>query len=95
MAKHVEIPKYDDDKSWEENSPSWMPSKDKEGTPAKPNILCKCGRMLGIGLHHVHPDGRVTASLFHSSADMPNGCDWHVFVKLKDWTGHEFKPEKE
>ena len=61
----------------------------------KPTIRCKCGKYCGIGLHHVHADGRVTASFYHrKDGDNPDGCDWHVFLKLLDYDQGEFLPNK-
>jgi len=54
---------------------------------------------MGIRLHHVHKDGTVTASFFHTKGPVkgsdPDGCEWHVFLKLKDWIGLEFPPGAE
>lgn len=69
----------------------------------KPLIRCKCGSLSGIALHHVHADGRVTASYYDSEADsfehggkkyshIP-GCGWHVFIKLDGYDLGEFPPE--
>lgn len=64
----------------------------------KPSIVCKCGKITGIGLHHVHADGVVTASYYHKRGDVypedPNGCEWHVFLKLIDYNLGEFPPNK-
>lgn len=65
--------------------------------PVKPTIVCNCGKMTGIGLHHVFKDGRVTASYYHWFDDLkpddPNqGCGWHVFLTLLDYDGPEFPP---
>jgi hypothetical protein len=49
-------------------SPSWIPTETSDGKPSKPIIRCQCGSLQGIGLHHVHADGRVTASFFHAAA---------------------------
>jgi hypothetical protein len=49
-----------------------------------------------IGLHHVHADGRVTASFIHDRpADA--GCGWHVFLFLEGYAeevGLDFPPER-
>jgi hypothetical protein len=73
------------------NSPGWIQTVDQAGNHLKPVIRCNCGMYLGIGLHHVHPDGRVTASFFHQKSDKdPNGCGWHVYIELQNWSGEEF-----
>ena len=90
-----EIPKGDFDSP----APCWIATvryDNKE--PCKPVIKCKCGHITGIGLHHVHADGTVTASFFHDSAPHPeigysgNGCGWHVFLKLLDYDLGDFPP---
>jgi len=64
----------------------------------KPSIICKCGVHCGINLHHVHSDGRVTASFYHKrTSEQPKthkGCGWHVFLKLLDYDKGDFPPEK-
>lgn len=97
----MRIPKGDYDKP--EIAPAWLPIQmrnDKdELVPAKPIIRCRCGQLMGIGLHHVHPDGRVTASFYHpetphvagSTANEP-GCGFHEFLELEGYDGPEFPP---
>jgi hypothetical protein len=64
----------------------------------KPVIRCNCGNFCGIGLHHVHPDGTVTASFYHKKGtnyaigESEEGCEWHVWLKLLDYDGGEFLP---
>lgn len=75
--------------------PGWFcPTQD--GRTLKPIIRCYCGTLTGIRLHHVHADGTVTASFHHKRGtnypEDPNGCDWHVFLKLKDYDQGEFLP---
>ena len=72
-------------------TPCWVSLVDRDGKELKPIIRCQCGTLCGIRNHYVHPDGKVTASFYHS-ADMPGGCGWHVFLMLADWTGSEFPP---
>ncbi len=79
--------------------PGWFPRIDRDGNTAKPLIRCNCGSVSGIGLHHVHADGTVTASFFHSEGtnaaigEDPDGCGWHVWLKLADWTGEDIGPD--
>ena len=89
------IPKGD----YDAPAPCWIATKRYDnGEPAKPLIKCQCGRVTGIGLHHVHADGRVTASFFHDKEPHPDigygggGCGWHVFLKLADYDQGEFPP---
>lgn len=91
---NIEIPKYDYTKGdFAEQAPCWVPiSEYGSGKILKPNIVCKCGVCVEIGLHHVHSDGTVTESFFHSKSEMPNGCDWHVYLKLLDYDLGDFPP---
>lgn len=87
--------------------PSWhrLRSKNEDGsyTTLKPLIRCKCGMMTGIALHHVHADGKVTASFYDNKEDSfthkgktykhEPGCGWHVFLKLDGYDQGEFLPE--
>jgi hypothetical protein len=83
------IPKGDFDSP----APCWIPLVEGDDhRPCKPAIKCKCGMVTGIGLHHVHPDGKVTASFYHDKPQ-PEACGWHVFLILDNWTG-QFFPEK-
>ena len=90
---NVEIPKGD----YDSPAPCWIPTQ-YDGKPSKPLIKCQCGKISGIGLHHVHADGTVTASFFHDSAPHPDigyaggGCGWHVFLKLKGYDCGDFPP---
>ncbi len=66
----VEIPKLaDDDIDDRPNAPGWFQpvqrQDDDSFKPLKPCIRCNCGMLCGIGLHHVHADGTVTASFYH------------------------------
>jgi hypothetical protein len=100
----VEIPKLsDDDIEHRPNAPGWFQpvqhQDDDSFRPLKPCIRCNCGMLCGIGLHHVHADGTVTASFYHKKGpagspdySSPDGCEWHVFLKLKDYSGGEFPP---
>ncbi len=93
----TEIPKG----NFDSPAPCWIPASryDNQG-PAKPLIKCNCGKVCGIGLHHVHADGTVTDSFFHANVSefMHNGkkyftdpgCDWHVWLKLLDYDCGEF-----
>lgn len=92
----IEIPKilnHDDGKDYAEGNPGWLQPV-KDGIKQKPIIRCNCGWYCGIGLHHVHSDGLVTASFFHTVQDDPGrGCGWHVHLKLLDYDGGEFLAE--
>jgi len=103
----IELPQYTDfsrdpsGKRWSEpNSPAWLQPEDTDGNKLKPLIRCNCGLWCGLGLHHVHADGTVTASFYHSSGtnyaigESPEGCGWHVFLKLQGWNGGEFLPNR-
>lgn len=71
----------------------------------KPLIRCVCGKWTGIGLHHVHADGLVTASFFDATSEqlqamgelgkrfVGGGCGWHVYIKLLNYDLGEFLPE--
>ena len=95
----IEIPKLEgDDIHQETNSPGWF-QPEQDGKLLKPVIRCNCGMLCGIGLHHVHADGTVTASFYHKKGPLgspdhssPDGCEWHVFLKLKDYNGGDFPP---
>lgn len=95
----TEIPKG----NYDAPAPCWIPCQRYDSDVfVKPAIKCQCGVICGIGLHHVHADGRVTASFFHSQAAEFShngktyrhapGCGWHVFLKLKDYNCGEFPP---
>lgn len=77
-------------------SPGWVPLTTQDGRPARPLIRCNCGHLMGIGLHHVHVDGRVTASFYHKDYGEggPRGCEWHVFLELDGYDGPEFPPSE-
>lgn len=104
----VEIPKgVNHNFADEDPAPCWIPvstrQDDNSLKPSKPVIRCQCGRYCGIGLHHVHADGTVTASFLHGKAPFshngkdypgdPDGCEWHVFLKLLDYDCGDFPPE--
>jgi len=82
--------------------PCWI-SREFDGQKRKPEIKCQCGRICNIGLHHVHADGTVTRSFFHSAASsfVENGvtyahvpgCGWHVWIKLADYFDGDFPPQ--
>lgn len=93
----MRIPKghYDN----EDLAPAWLPLQNSAGAPVKPIIRCRCGSLMGIGLHHVHADGRVTASFYHWwPEDSPQfkeygqGCGFHEFLELDGYDGPEFPP---
>ena len=101
---NIEIPQIVDGgaTNWNEaGKPGWTQPVNTEGKKLKPLIRCNCGHWSGIGLHHVHADGTVTASFFHDANPHPDigyaggGCGWHVFLKLKDWNGGDFPPTRD
>lgn len=71
--------------------PGWV-AVTHGGQPRKPYIRCNCGRLLGIGLHTVHPDGAVAASFLHDEPGTGLGCGWHEFLKLDGYDGPMFGP---
>lgn len=78
--------------------PAWFSVCDLAGRNQKPLIRCNCGKLTGIGLHHVHADGSVSASFYHKKGDVypedPEGCEWHVHLKLLDYNEGDFPAEK-
>lgn len=94
MSDVIKIPRgcFDDK---EDPSPCWVSIVEgDEKRPAKPGIRCKCGEYTNIALHHVHADGTVTNSFYHTNG---NPCGWHVFLFLEGYSeaiGLEFLPEK-
>lgn len=90
MNQFIEIPKCDKEHTI---YPSWCPTTNSNGDECRPNIRCQCGEYTDITNHHIHPDGRVTASYYHHFHERPNpGCGWHVYLKLLEWSGSEFPP---
>lgn len=77
--------------------PGWWKVVNFEGHPLKPLIRCNCGHVTGIGLHHVHPDGRVTNSFYHKRGNTypedPEGCGWHEWLKLDGWDMGDIPPD--
>ena len=106
MASEVHISRVspeDADKSiWADfpivGKPCWSPvTQYGSGKKLKPIIRCNCGVWSGIKLHHVHADGKVTASFFHAKkGEHPqgsdDGCGWHVFLWLDNYDQGDFKP---
>lgn len=96
----TEIPKgsnLDFESGNEPKGPCWYPARNTKDEYVKPLIRCQCGELTGIGLHHVHADGTVTASFFHQrGSEYPEdmrGCGWHVHLKLLDYDCGDFPPE--
>lgn len=88
---YTAIPKLED---WEHGGPGWVSVTDICKGRLKPIIICQCGYATGIGLHHVYPDGHITASFFHSHGENP--CGWHVYLFLEgyaDEVGVDFPPD--
>lgn len=77
----------------EDLAPAWLPIQNRDGSPLKPIIRCRCGKLAGIRLHHVHADGRVTASFYHPpegwAGEGSPGCGFHEFLELEGYTGPE------
>lgn len=95
----IEIPRIREGDEWDAKSPGWASVQDTNGKQLKPVIRCNCGQWSGIGLHHVHADGTVTASFFHATtAQHPqgssDGCGWHEYIKLTDYNDGDFPPVK-
>lgn len=93
----LEIPRMNlDDQHHDPKHPAWICPVDGEGKNLKPLIRCNCGQWCGLGLHHVHADGTVTASFWHSKGEnaavgqSPDGCGWHVWLKLKNYDAGDF-----
>ena len=102
MAETVTIPRLPHDVSVYKDypvvgKPGWWKVTDMAGVPLKPLIRCNCGHVSGIGLHHIHADGTVTASFFHKRGNVypedPEGCGWHVHLKLADWDMGDIPPD--
>ena len=89
MAETISIPKCNEA---HDNYPCWVETVNSKSEHVKPSIICKCGNYCGIRNHHIHADGRVTASFFHRNPPDPKGCGWHVFLTLEDYDCGEFKP---
>ena len=89
MSDLIEIPKWT-----QQNDvyPSWCDTYDTNGTRVRPHIRCNCGRHTNIDNHHIHADGRITAS-YYDNVVAGNGkiigCGWHVFLKMIGWDGGE------
>lgn len=105
----IEIPKFNYAEEADRDvvgKPCWFPVRkelsDGQMHYVKPHIRCNCGQITGIGLHKVAADGTVTASFYHAktwvhpkghTVNDPSGCEWHVWLKLKDYTFGTFLPE--
>lgn len=75
----------------DQRAPGWITSIGYEGKQLKPVIRCKCGRLVGIGAHHVDENGIVSASFHHDAVNDPLGaCGWHVYLKLEGYDGLSF-----
>lgn len=101
MSGTVTIPRLPDGSGvWDDfpvvGKPGWFACTEG-GKPAKPLIRCNCGHVSGIRSFHVHADGTVTASYYHKKGTVypedPDGCGWHVFLTLADWTGEDIPPD--
>ena len=100
-----EIPRYTDfgpDPGGERwgavNSPAWLQPVPHGRREVEPDDPLQLRPVVRIGLHYVHADGTITASFFHSKGtnfaigEDPNGCDWHVWLKLLDYNEGDFPP---
>lgn len=97
----VELVQLMDDFKNVPNKPGWVRVVEANSNiPVKPIIRCNCGLFVGLRLHHVHADGTVTASFYHkrgkdfSVGESPDGCEWHVFLKLLNYHDGEFPPQQ-
>lgn len=88
MSDRITIPNADLQRS---NYPCWIRAVNSKGETIKPNIICKCGVTLGMGNHSIDAEGNVNVSWYHKKGAVypedPDGCGWHVFLKLEGWTG--------
>jgi len=90
----MDIPKGDNNSS----GPCWIPHI-WEGRICRPIIVCACGQRNTAAAHHIHADGRVTASYYHAKEPIPSqgwaggGCGFHEFIRLMDYDQGEFPPE--
>ena len=100
MAETITIPRIKNPVYLEPNNPDsfiykdhpgWSMVTSMSGKTVHPMVYCNCGKQLSIGRHHIHKDGRVTASFYHKE---PHGCGWHVHLILKDWIEEEILPVK-
>lgn len=93
----MDIPKGTNAGGDTDPKPCWYPVRNTQGRLLKPIIRCKCGKLSGIGLHHVHADGTVTASFYHKKGNNypedPEGCEFHEHIKLLDYDCGDFPPE--
>lgn len=103
MTETVTIPRLKCEDT--DPGPGWIAVKNTKDENIKPLIKCKCGTITGIGLHHVHADGTVTASYYDSEGiefehngkkyTKDPGCGWHVYLILKDYDQGDFPPDLE
>jgi hypothetical protein len=97
----VEIPQIQHTFDTRTNEPGWVAVSDRrDDRKLKPIIRCVCGRYVGLRLHHVHFDGTVTASFYHkrgqnyAAGENPDGCEWHVWLKLRGYDRGDFPAEE-
>jgi hypothetical protein len=90
----VTIPKCNEE---HDNYPCWVPTVAGDNHhEIKPHVRCKCGKYLGIALHHVHKDGRLTESFFHRDGEQENdnqGCQYDEYLIFEGYNGSEWPPE--
>lgn len=101
MSGLTTIPRLSDGESVYKNfpvtgKPGWWKCT-QGGHPVGPLIRCNCGHVSGIRSHHVHADGSVTPSFWHKCGNVypedPEGCGWHVSLKLEGWDMGDILPE--
>lgn len=76
----VAIPFVDRRRSFEDPKPAWG----RDAATRQVWVRCGvCGRCMDLDPGHtVAGDGTVAPSLFHDG----DGCGWHVFGRLLEWT---------
>lgn len=85
----IVIPKANEEKS---NFPCWIAVKNESGEERRPYVKCKCGQVMGVGNHHVHANGELTRSFYHSHG--PSPCGFHEYLIFEGYDGSEWLPGK-
>lgn len=80
MVTTVELPRVAGlDEADAAQSPVWC------SIPSEPGVAflrCQCGRLTHLKDWDIASDGTVSPSFYH----VEPFCDWHVFLKLTDWS---------